>query len=358
MKYNTEIIIGKREISLTQPTYFIADIASNHNGDLNKAKELIWLAKEAQADAVKFQHFLAKDIVSDKGFKNLGQGSHQKGWKKSVYDTFEQYELKRDWNLQLLKEAQLADIEFFTTPYDYEAVNQIDSLVNAYKIGSGDISWIEFIEYISRKGKPVLLATGAASMKDVERAVAAVTNHEKNIVLMQCNTNYTGDIENFKYINLNVLKLYADKYPNMVLGLSDHTKGHSTVLGAVTLGARVIEKHFTNNNNQDGPDHKFSMNPSSWTEMVNATRELEAALGNSVKKVEENEQETFNIQRRGIYLKVDKVSGEIIKKEDINYLRPYYSTGYHPYENHLVIGKKVVKNLKQGDVLLEGDIEC
>src|SRR4030095_12957017 len=127
---------------------------------------------------------------------------------------------------------------------------------------------------------------------DVERAMGILMRHTKEIVLMQCNTNYTASGENFKYINLRVLNAFKDMYPEAVLGLSDHTLGHSTVLGAVALGARVIEKHFTDDNGREGPDHKFAMNPTTWRQMVEATRELEYALGKPVKKVEENEKET------------------------------------------------------------------
>ncbi len=120
---------------------------------------------------------------------------------------------------------------------------------------------------------------------------------------MQCNTNYTGSIENFNFIELNVLKTYRKEFKNIVLGLSDHTPGHTTVLGAVALGAKVIEKHFTDSNEREGPDHKFSMNPTSWKEMVLRTRELERALGNDDKLIMENEKETVVLQRRAIRAK-------------------------------------------------------
>src|SRR5690606_10062106 len=125
--------IGQRKISINHPTYFIADIASNHDGDLGRAKELIWRSKESGADAVKFQHFKADKIVSDVGFKQLGsQGSHQSNWEKSVFDVFKQYEFNRDWNFELIEEAKKAKIEFFTTPYDFEAVNEINDHLPAY----------------------------------------------------------------------------------------------------------------------------------------------------------------------------------------------------------------------------------
>ncbi|MEC2077310.1 N-acetylneuraminate synthase family protein [Metabacillus fastidiosus] len=356
MNYSSEITIGPRKISINHPTYFIADIASNHDGDLSRAKELIWKSKEVGADAVKFQHFKADRIVSDIGFKQLGnQDSHQSKWEKSVYEVFKQYELNRDWNLELIAEAEQAKIEFFTTPYDLAAVDEINDYLPAYKIGSGDITWNDFIEYIAKKRKPTLLATGASDFTDVKRAVASITNFNPDIVLMQCNTNYTGDLENFKYINLNVLKTYSTMYPNMILGLSDHTPGHATVLGSIALGARVIEKHFTDDNNRVGPDHSFSMNPVTWSDMVERARELEFALGDGIKVVEENEKETVVLQRRGIYLKKDMRKGQILRKDDIEFLRPAHSNGYFPYELESILGSSINNNKELGQPLYKGD---
>lgn len=356
MNYNSEFKIGDQMIGINHPTYFIADIASNHDGDLERAKKLIWLCKEAGADAVKFQHFKAEKIVSDYGFKNLSQSSHQANWEKSVFDVFKDYEFNRNWNEVLKEEAKKADIEFFTTPYDVDAVEEIDQLVRAYKIGSGDISWVEFIEYVANKNKPLLIASGASDFQDVERVMEKLMPINSDLVLMQCNTNYTGSLENFKYINLNVLKTYATMYPNLILGLSDHTPGHATVLGAIALGARVIEKHFTDDNDRIGPDHPFSMNPTSWREMVDRSRELENALGNGVKKVEDNEIETAVVQRRGIYLTVDKNIGDSITETDFECLRPAPEGIYLPYEANEILGKVFAKKKYRNEPLNKGDL--
>lgn len=356
MQYNSTIQIGNQLIGIHQPTYFIADIASNHDGDLERAKELIWLSKEAGADAIKFQHFKAENIVSDYGFKNLKQGSHQASWEKSVFEVFKDYEFNRNWNEILKQEAKKANIEFFTTPYDVPAVEEIDHLVGAYKIGSGDITWIEFIEHVANKKKPILIASGASNFQDVQRAVQAILPINKDIVLMQCNTNYTGSLENFKYINLNVLKTFATMYPNMILGLSDHTPGHATVLGAIALGARVVEKHFTDSNDRIGPDHPFSMNPISWREMVDRSRELELALGNGIKDIETNEKETVIVQRRGTYLTANKKAGEVINESDIEFLRPATNGIYLPYEKLDIIGKKLKIGKNKSEPLNKGDL--
>lgn len=357
MRYNSEISINGREISIDSPTYFIADIASNHDGDLAKAKELIWLAKESGADAVKFQHFIAEKIVSDYGFKHLGrQAGHQAAWKKSVFEVYKECECNRNWTEELYTVAKEAEIDFFTTPYDVEAVNELDKYVPAYKIGSGDITWTQFVELVAKQNKPILLATGASDMADVRRAVDSILIHNPQLVLMQCNTNYTGSIENLKYVNLNVLKSYAVMYPNMLLGLSDHTAGCSSVLGAIALGARVVEKHFTSDNNRVGPDHAFSMNQKTWREMVDRSRELEASLGDGYKKVEENEKETVVLQQRCIRLSKDIRAGEIIHAGDIEALRPAPLGAYRPYQENEVVGRELVRDMQAGEEIYPRDL--
>lgn len=357
MRYNPSIVIRGRTIDIGSPTYFVADVASNHNGDLSTAKELIWSAKEAGADAVKFQHFLANRIVSDYGFRHLGaQASHQASWSKSVYETYVDAEFRRDWNEELAREAQRAEIDFFTSPYDFEALESIDALVPVYKIGSGDITWIEFIEAVAKRGKPVMLATGASEMGEVERAVDAVLRYNPDLVLMQCNTNYTGNLENFRHINLNVLKTYAIRYPGMVLGLSDHTPGCATVLGAIALGARVIEKHYTLDNRQSGPDHAFSMTPVTWREMVDRARELEYALGSGVKRVEANEAETVCLQRRSIRATRDLPAGTVLDESMLENLRPAPADAVPLSERKDLPGRTLRVDKKRGDCFRYEDL--
>ena len=183
-----------------------------------------------------------------------------------------------------------------------------------------------------------------------------IKKHTGKIVLMQCNTNYTGDLENIKYSNLNVINKFKKKFPKVVLGLSDHTFGHVTVLGAVMLGARVIEKHFTDDTSRKGPDHPFSMDPSSWRKMVDDTRLLESAMGSSLKKVEENEKETVILQRRAIRLLVDKEIGDIINKEDIQFQRPCPENAVSVNDIDQIIGKKLLRKKDNGDCIRKEDI--
>ena len=345
-----EIKIENKMIGLAHPAYFIADVAANHDGDLERAKDLIYLCAEAGADAAKFQHFSANTIVSDAGFKSLGeQQSHQLKWKKSVFDVYRDASIDQDWTPTLKETCKKAGITFLTSPYSYELVDKVDNYLSAYKIGSGDITWSGIVDYIASKNKPVLLATGASNMDEVDIAMSILLQRTNDIVLMQCNTNYTASLENFKYINLNVLKEYGRKYPDTILGLSDHTPGHATVLGAVTLGARVIEKHFTNDTSREGPDHKFSMDFNSWKDMVDRTRELEISLGLEIKKVEDNEKETVVLQRRSIRAKKDLVTGDTIREDDIEFLRPCPEDGLPPYEIENILNKRLVEDIRSGD---------
>lgn len=357
MRYDSTIFIQEREISISAPTYFIADLASNHDGDLKRAKELIFLAKEAGADAVKFQHFKAEKIVSHYGFSHLGiKMSHQSKWKKSVFDIYKQYECNREWTRELYETTRTAKIDFLTSPYDREAVELLDKYLPAYKIGSGDITWIEMIELIAKRKKPVMLATGASGWKDVVRAVEAILKHNKQLILLQCNTNYTGSIENFKYVNLKVLESFKLAYPQMIIGLSDHTPQHSTVLGAITLGARVIEKHFTDDNSREGPDHSFAMNPQSWREMIARSRELEQALGDGFKKVEDNEKDTVIIQRRSIRILQSMKAGQKLQRNNLTILRPVPYGALEPYLISNIVGRILKKDKLSGDALFQEDL--
>jgi len=355
---SSSIEIQGQKIGEGFPTYFIADIAANHDGDLARAKDLIWAAAEAGANAAKFQHFQAKSIVSDYGFKSLGgQQSHQASWKKSVFEVYQGASVDLGWTPELKATCDQAGIAFFTSPYAFDLIEHIDPYVPAYKIGSGDITWLEIIRYVAAKQKPYILAAGASTMDDVDRAVQAALAINPAFALMQCNTNYTGSLENFRYINLNVLRAFRTMYPDMVLGLSDHTPGHATVLGAIALGARLVEKHFTDDNGREGPDHAFAMNPADWRAMVDRSRELEAALGTGVKKVEKNEEATAVLQRRSIRLVRALTAGALLRAEDLEVLRPCPADGLPPYRMAEVLGKRLRVDVPAGQHLTLRDLD-
>lgn len=353
-----EIKIGSHTLGENHPVYFIADIAANHDGDLERAKSLIYLAAEAGAHAAKFQHFSAATIVSDYEFKKRNSiTSHQSSWKKSVFQTYEAASVSQDWNEILKKTCDDAKIEFMTSPYSFDIADSIDPYLNAYKIGSGDITWIEYLQHLAHKNKPLLIATGASSFEDVIRAVESVELINNKLCIMQCNTNYTGSLENFKYLNLRVLNCYRSMFPNYLLCLSDHTPGHSAVLGAITLGARVIEKHFTDSTNRDGPDHKFSLTPSSWKHMVDASFELDLSLGNGIKRIEENEKSTAIVQRRSLCAIRKISSGEVLTRSDLIPLRPCPPASFPPYQIQDLIGKIAINQLEIGQSILISDIK-
>lgn len=351
------IQIGTRTIGNEYPTYFIADIAANHDGDLERALMLIRLAKEAGANAAKFQNFRAPQIVSDYGFKSMGgQVSHQATWKKSVFQVYQDASIPFEWTPVLKAECDTVGIDYFSSPYDFEAIDMLDDYVPAYKIGSGEIDWIEALERMARKGKPVLLATGAATIGEVQRAVHAILAINPQLVLMQCNTNYTASPENYDYINLNVLITYAAMFPQVILGLSDHTHGVATVLGAVTLGARVVERHFTDDNERIGPDHKFALNPQAWKTMVDETRLLERALGQADKYIGENERQTAVVQRRCLRAARDIQAGQAISRDMIDVLRPATPGAISPAEIPAVIGTRSIRDIPFGKELKWTDL--
>ncbi|MEJ5224631.1 MAG: N-acetylneuraminate synthase family protein [Anaerolineales bacterium] len=352
-----EFKINNRLIGLNHPTYFIADIAANHDGSLERAKMLIRLAKEAGADAAKFQHFQAPKIVSEYGFTHMNSKvSHQAKWKKSVTEVYAAASLPQDWTPILKEECDKVGIDFFTSPYDYDSVEHVDPYVPAYKVGSGEIDWIETLEHMASKGKPMIIATGAATIGEVQKAVHAILRINPQLCVMQCNTNYTASPENYDHINLNVLKTYATMFPNVVLGLSDHTHGNATVLGAVALGARMIERHFTDDNDREGPDHKFALNPEAWAHMVEETRLLERALGSADKFITANEQETQVVQRRCLRAARDIWAGEVFTREMIDVLRPATPGAIKPDQIQNVIGTRALTDLPKGKELRWTDL--
>lgn len=352
-----EIHIGSRTIGLNHPTYFIADIAANHDGDLERARLLIRLAKEAGADAAKFQNFSAPKIVSDYGFRHMGgQVSHQAGWKKSVFEVYQAASIPFEWTLTLAEECQEVGIDYFSSPYDFDAIDWLDPYVPVYKAGSGEIDWIEALERMASKGKPFFVATGASTIGEVQRAVHAILKINPQLVLMQCNTNYTASPQNYDHLHINVLKTYAAMFPQVILGLSDHTHALAPVLGAVTLGARVIERHFTDSNDREGPDHKFAMNPESWAKMVEETRLLERSLGSSDKYIADNERDTAVVQRRCLRAARDIRAGEVFTRDMIAVLRPATPSAIKPSEIESVLGTRALHDLPMGKELRWTDL--
>ena len=238
-----------------------------------------------------------------------------------------------------------------------DVIDQLNNHVPAYKIGSGDITWRDMVEKVAAQDKPYFLACGASTMDEVVTAVDWALAINPQFGLMQCNTNYTAELENFNFIHLNVLKTLREMYPNMVLGLSDHTPQHATVLGAVALGASMIEKHFTDDVSRIGPDHAFSMDPQAWRDMVDRTRELELAMGVGVKRVENNELETVIVQRRSLRATKALKAGHVIALGDLMPLRPCPTDAMSPAKLRDVIGVSLSCDIEKGDYLRERSLD-
>jgi len=352
-KFPKKIKIGERWVGEGQPALIIADIGANFDGNLKKAKKLAMAVKKAGGDVVKIQSFLANKIVSGKGFSSMELKGVHGSWQKPVDEVFREAEFPRKWHKDFFAYCEKIGIAVSSSPYDFEAVDLMEKLgVDFYKIGSGDITWHEMLKYIAKKKKPVILATGASVLAEVSGAVKAIEKTgNKNLILLQCITNYPSKIES---ANINVLKTYQKKF-GAIIGYSDHSPGDVVVLGAIALGAKVIEKHFTLNKKDKGPDHPHSMDPREFSQMVKRIRQLESALGSGNKKVEAEESETVIVQRRGLYAKRDIAANEKIQESDIDVLRP--ALGISPNFKEKIINKKLKKNKKAGEPLKWEDIK-
>ena len=382
------ITIHDREIGPGFPVYFIADIASNHCGSLSKAKELVHACAESGVDAVKMQNFAAESIVSDFGFRHLsGIKTHQTTWGKSVFESYKDASIPIEWTLELKSLCNKLGLHYFTSPYSLDLVNAVAEYVCAFKLGSGDITWHEEIEAMCKSGKPLLIATGASTMAEVESAMSVALCHRNPLLLMQCNTEYTAkvgearerELERIRHINLRVIETYRRRWPGIPIGLSDHTHGDLTVLGAVGLfDCCAVEKHFTLDNTIEGQDHTFSMTPDSWKSMVGKTEALqakircenatsldqrlqitrsmvsdpealEASIGDGIKRLESNEAGTVIVQRRALRALTHLEAGLHLTSDDLIPLRPCPSDALPPYRMGELIGRTLVRNISSGD---------
>jgi sialic acid synthase SpsE len=342
-----QIKIGNRIIGHGHPTYIIAEIGANFDKDIDKAKRLIDAAKAAGADCAKFQTFLTEKIVSEGGFSRMKLEGVHGSWGRTVSEVFKDAEFPREWHQEIVDYCKHVGIDFATSPYDFEAVELCMKLdVPFIKIGSGDLTWLEMIEHVAKKGKPLMLATGDATMSEIDEAVRtiAATGNDQ-LVLMQCITNYPSKIDS---ANVNVLKTYQSAF-DVLTGYSDHAPGPVVALASVVIGGCVIEKHFTLDKTDIGPDHPHSMNPTEFKLMVDYVREVERAMGSSRKEVVAEEGETVFVQRRCLYAKTDLKKGQIITELDIDVLRP--ALGIAPKFKNIVIGKTLKNDVDKGQPL-------
>jgi len=351
-QFPQKIKIGKKFVGDEEPAFIIADIGANFDGSLEKAKQLALAVKEAGGDVVKIQSFLQPKIVSGKGFAQMKLKGVHGSWGKPVEQVFKEVEFPRKWHKEFFDYCKKIGITVSSSPYDFEAVDLMENLgVNFYKIGSGEITWHEMLEYIARKNKPIILATGASTLDEVAEAVRVIEHTgNKNLILLQCITNYPSKIES---ANIKVMETYKQAF-GTIIGYSDHTPGDTVVLGAIALGAKVIEKHFTLNKADKGPDHPHSMEPQEFAFMVKHIRDMELALGTGRKEVVEEEEETVVVQRRGLYAKTNIEKGKKFTMSNLVELRPVL--GILPKHKPLIIGGVAKKSIKAGEPIFWEDI--
>jgi len=339
-----QIKIKNRIISKNHPCFIIAEAGVNHNGKLKLAKKLVDVAKKAGVDAVKFQTFKAKNLVS----KNTEMANYQKkntGKKESQFEMLRRLELHNRNFIKLKKYCNKKRIIFLSTPHTESAVDLLNNLVPAYKIGSGDLTNSPLLKKIAQKKKPIILSTGMATLKEVEEAVNTIMPINKKLILLHCTTNYPCPLEE---VNLRAM-LTLKKEFNLLVGYSDHTSGIIVPTIAVAMGATVIEKHFTLDKNLPGPDHKASLEPKELKEMVKAIRNVEKILGTGEKNPTNSEKKIRRIIRKSIVAKIDIPKNTIIKKNMLIIKRP--GTGINPKQIDKIIGKKTKKNIVQNELI-------
>ena len=352
MIFNKEVNIGSTIINDSNDVYFIAEIGANFDGSIERAKELCLLAKKSGANCAKFQSFKSEKIVSDIGFSKMKITGVHGTWDKSIGETFKEVEFPREWHKEVKEYCDSIQIDFSTSPYDFDAVDLCVELDLPFiKIGSGEITWLEMIERIAKTMKPVFLATGDATLSEVDEAIRTIyRTGNKNVVLMQCITNYPSMIES---ANINVLDTYKSAF-NILTGYSDHSPGDLVILGSVAKGAIVVEKHFTDNKLGKGPDHPHSMEPAEFKEMVEKTKLLKQALGSSSKFVVDEERETVFVQRRALYAKHNIVKGEKFSLDNLHELRP--ALGILPKYKNSIIGSTANRDINKGEPIYWSDL--
>lgn len=329
----------KREplFGMGRPCFIIAEAGSNHNGNIECAKQLIDAAVESGADAVKFQLFKAENLYS----KYTPEFSYLKG--QPVYDLIKNIETPREWIEELAHYCR--SIQFLATPFDCEAVDLLDMYVPAFKIASFEIVDLELIKYAAEKGKPMIISTGMANLGEIEDALHTIKAvSSADIALLHCSSLYPAPVE---AVNLKAMKTMQHAF-NVPVGFSDHTMGIHIPLAAVAMGASIIEKHFTLDRNLPGPDHSFAIEPDELKDMVQCIREIEAAQGSGIKEKSELEGEEMYVKaRRSIHAKVDIKKGTTIKKDVLTVKRPGY--GIEPKFIDIVVGRKAKEDIKEDE---------
>jgi pseudaminic acid synthase len=326
--------IGDRVVGGGAPVYVIAEAGSNHDRNLDQAKRLIDVAAAAGADAVKFQTFTADRIVAETTTRaKYLEGILPPG--KTMSDLFRELELPREWHATLFEHATAAGLDFISTPFDFEAVDLLDSLgVKAFKVASYELWHLPLIREIASRGKPIICSTGMADLADIQDAVdtVAATGNDQ-LILLHCVVNYPPP---FADLNLRAIETMRSAF-HVPVGYSDHSPGITAPIVATALGAAVIEKHFTLSRDLAGPDHRFAIEPDELTSMVRAIRDAHDALGSGIKRMAPAEADLYLTARRSLFAARDIAAGTILSDDDVAVLRP--GTGIEVRDLPKVIGR-------------------
>lgn len=338
-----EFRVGDHPIGPDEPTVVIAEAGSNHNGDLDLAKQLIDAAADAGADAVKFQVFRAEELyVEDSG------GVEYLADERSIYDIIESMEIPYEWIPKLHRYCRENGVYFMATPFDERSAAELEDYVPAWKVASYTSSHHPFLRHLARTDKPIIMSTGAHELEEVRDSVDVLKDAgAEELVLLQCVAAYPTPLEE---INVKVIETLGQEF-DVPAGLSDHTTDPVTApSAAVALGASVVEKHFTLDRTMKGPDHQFALEPAELEEMVTAIRNVEAALGTGEKHVLEVETELHKKARRAIQAVTDIEPGETLSEENVKVLRPgERDAGLHPKFYTEIIGKEVEMPIPKGE---------
>ena len=326
--------------------FIIAELSANHGHDIEIAKETIRAAKRADADAIKLQTYTPDTITIDCDKEDfvLNQGTI---WdNRTLYDLYKEAYLPWEWHAGLFETAKQEDLICFSSPFDKTAVDFLDDLnAPAYKIASFEITDIPLIEYAASKGKPMIISTGIATEEDIQLAVDTCRNvGNSEIILLKTTSQYPAKIED---VNMAMIPDLAKRF-NVIVGLSDHTLGIVVPIVATTLGAKVIEKHFILDKSIGGPDASFSLDEKNFTEMVNAVRNAEKAVGKIDYSLTEKAKKSRQFSR-SLYVVKDIKAGEVITEENVRSIRPGY--GLHPKYYNEILWKTVRKDIERGTPL-------
>ena len=328
-------------------TLIIAEAGVNHNGDINLAKKLIDVASEAGVDYVKFQTFKAENLVQ----RNAKKASYQidnTDNAGSQFTMLKKLELSNENHNILIEYCKLKNVKFLSTAFDFESMDFLKNKLDFYKIPSGEITNLPYLEKVAKLGLPVVMSTGMANMQEVREAFEVLLKNglmKEEITILHCNTEYPTPMED---VNLTAM-LSIEKELGVKIGYSDHTLGIEVPIAAVAMGATVIEKHFTLDRNMEGPDHKASLEPGELTAMVTAIRNIELALGDGIKKPSKSEQKNILIARKSIVAIDDIKKGDIFTEENISVKRP--GNGISAMKWYDVLGTKADKNYKEDELI-------